>query len=291
MTSTRFFLARIALAFGISRRNQRMSDAAFETHLLREAEQILGKEVWEDVEDVEELSAEYWNLRKLHHERDELEPALVKAEETLGKAHEERARLLNLATEAQQELEEKRLALMKELEEISRKRDEVVAEAKRIRKIYEGLKTKLSVLAEEKGADALPEIEKTKERIGELRGEFENLKQQRAEIGAQLEEGDIRLGEIEKHLGDRRKVRREEAAHIFQIIGDANRDISNFRAQLGLVDTREQQLYGEIGRYVSKHAQTYPKLAKVYKKSAVLIDIMAQLRKSIIMNRRLAQDL
>jgi len=291
MTSTRFFLARIALAFGVSRRNQRMSDAAFETHLLREAEQILGSEVWERIEDVEELSAEYWNLRKLRHEREELEPALAKAEETLKKAHDERARLLNLATEAQQELEEQRAELMKELEEISKKRDEVVEEAKRIRKIYEGLKTKLAVLAEEKGADAVSEIEKTKRRIGELREEFENLKRQRTEIGAQLEEGDRKLGEIEKKLGERRKVRREEAGYIFQIIGDANRDISNFRAQLGVIDTREQQLYGEIGRYVSKNAQTNPKLAEIYKKSRGLIDIMAQLRKSIIMNRRLAQDL
>jgi len=179
MTSSRFFLARVALAFGISRRNQRMSDAAFETHLLREGEQILGAEAWEAAENIEELSAEYWNLRKLRHEREQLEPSLAEAEATLAEAHEERARLLNQATETQQKLEEERAALMKELEDAARKRDEIVAEAKGIRRIYEGLKMKLQVLAEEStGPETQQEIAKTRERIGELRQDFEELKKQ-----------------------------------------------------------------------------------------------------------------
>ena len=292
MTSSRFFLARVALAFGISRRNQRMSDAAFETHLLREGEQILGAEAWEAAENIEELSAEYWNLRKLRHEREQLEPSLAEAEATLAEAHEERARLLNQATETQQKLEEERAALMKELEDAARKRDEIVAEAKGIRRIYEGLKMKLQVLAEEStGPETQQEIAKTRERIGELRQDFEELKKRRTEIGLRIEEGDRRLNEFDNVLGERRKVRREEASYVFQIIGDANRDISNYRAQIGLLDTREQQLFGEIGRYISLNARTDPHFAEIYKSSRGLINIMGLLRKSIIMNRRLAQDL
>jgi len=58
MTPTRYFITRIALAFGISRRNQRMSDAAFETHLLREAEQILDHPMHSEIFEIPDRAAE-----------------------------------------------------------------------------------------------------------------------------------------------------------------------------------------------------------------------------------------
>lgn len=45
-----------------------MADAASEMHLLREAESQLGAAIWEKVEAIEELSVEYWNLRKFSKE-------------------------------------------------------------------------------------------------------------------------------------------------------------------------------------------------------------------------------
>lgn len=290
MTPTRYVLARIAQSFGITRRTQRMSEAAFETHLLREAEQQLGVQLWAETEHVEELSVEYWNLRKLRREREELEAKLSEAEQTLAAAHEERAALLNQTTEAQQELEQRRLDLLKELEEIARERDQVVALAKEVRRIYDGLKMKISVLTEEQGEQINPETDKAKTRMRELRHDFEVLKQRRAEVGQRLEEGDARLREVEAQLGERRKVRRDEAAKTFQIIGQANRDISNFRAQIGLIETREQQLYGEIGRHVSRNARSNQQLTQIYRAHQSMIDVMAALRRSIAMNRRLTHQ-
>ena len=287
MTPSRYVFARIAQSFGISRRAKRMSDAAFETHLLREAEQILGYKVWEATEDVEELSVEYWNLRKIQRERHELEEMLIGAEQTLADAHEERARLLNQTTDAQQELEEKRASLMQKLETIARERDGVINLAKEIRRRYEGLKTKLAVLSEEGTEKNSTAIAEAREQMRTLRADFQALKKKRSEIGERIDRGDGILSKIEDKLGDRRKVRRDEAARTFQIIGKANRDISNHRAQLGLIETQEQQLYGEIGRYVSRHARATQLLTRIYRDHQALIDIMIALRKSIIMNRKL----
>ena len=290
MTTARYLIARVAQSFGITRRAQRMSEAAFETHLLRDAEQYLGVQLWEETEHVEELSVEYWNLRKLRREREELEARLAEAEKTLASAHEERAALLNQTTEAQQELEARRLELLTELEGIARERDQVVALAKEVRRIYDGLKMKVAVLSEEQGEHVAPETGKAKARMRELHHDFELLKQRREEVGRRLEQGDARLREVEAQLGERRKVRREEAAKTFQIIGQANRDISNFRAQIGLIETREQQLYGEIGRHVSRNVRTNPHLAPIYRSHQSLIDVMAALRRSIAMNRRLTHQ-
>lgn len=288
MTTGRYIMARIAQSFGISRRTKRMSDAAFETHLLREAEQILGHEVWEDAEQVDDVSVEYWNLRKLERQRVELADKLARAEKILAEAHDERARLLNESTDAQQDLEQQRYDLSKELEAIARERDEVVALAKEVRRQYEGLKTKLAVLAEEQGDHVAAQTTQANERMHQLRSDFQLLKKRRTEIGHRLEDGDRRLSAVEAKLGDRRQVRREEASQTFQVIGRANREISNYRAELGLIETQQQQLFGELGRYVSRHARVNPDLAKIYRKRQGLIDIMTALRRSIIMNRKLS---
>lgn len=287
MTPSRYIVARIAQSFGITRRNKRMSDAAFETHLLREAEQILGEGIWEATEEVDHVSVEYWNVRKLQRERHELEEKVAAAEAILVDAHEERSKLLNQSTDAQQELEKKRGELTAKLEVIARERDQIVNMAKEIRHRYDGIKTKLSVLAEEGAETNTAEISKAKEQMREMRSEFQTLKEKRDTIGKRLEEGDAVLREVENRLGNRRQVRRDEASKTFQIIGKANRDISNHRAQLGLIETREQQLYGEIGSYVSRNIRNEPALAEIYHDNQQLIDLMTALRRSIIMNRKL----
>lgn len=287
MTPSRYIVARIAQSFGITRRNKRMSDAAFETHLLREAEQILGEGIWEATEEVDHVSVEYWNVRKLQRERHELEEKVAAAEAILVDAHEERSKLLNQTTDAQQELEKKRGELTAKLEVIARERDQIVSMAKEIRRRYDGIKTKLSVLAEEGAETNTAEISKAKEQMREMRSEFQTLKEKRDTIGKRLEEGDAVLREVENRLGNRRQVRRDEASKTFQIIGKANRDISNHRAQLGLIETREQQLYGEIGSYVSRNIRNEPALAEIHRDNQQLIDLMTALRRSIIMNRKL----
>ena len=65
MTQTRYLLWRLAQTFGIAMRQRHATNAAAEMHLLREAEEVLGRLAWEDAEQIEKLSVEYWSLRKL----------------------------------------------------------------------------------------------------------------------------------------------------------------------------------------------------------------------------------
>ena len=147
MTTTRYIVARFAQAFGFFRRNIRMSEAASETHLLREAEFILGSTLWEQVENIEALSVEYWNLRKLIKERDDVVGRLIACQERLNQAHEERVTLLNSTPELNLELLEQRIVLLNEAERLSRERDLVVAQAREVRRIYIGLSMKHEVLS------------------------------------------------------------------------------------------------------------------------------------------------
>lgn len=287
MTSTRYFAARLAQAFGYFRRAQRMADAASEMHLLREAEAFLGAAIWEKVEGIEALSVEYWNLRKLIKERDEVRHRLDECQQRLDQAHEERSNLLNNSPEDNRELLDERATLLADLEQLAVKRDQIVAEAREVRRAYVGLKMKLEVLSNDAPADS-GELMKVKSRLIELKQRFAELKDERIEVGKAIEQGDVKVDLVEEKIKAKRAERREKASETFQVIGEGNKEVSVLRAETGVLDTRMRQLYAEIGRYVSRNAASDPACVAAAATHHGLVDVMRALRRSIALNHRLA---
>ncbi|RYD18212.1 MAG: hypothetical protein EOP88_23425 [Verrucomicrobiaceae bacterium] len=286
MTSTRYYMARFVQAFGYYRKNQRMADAASEMHLLREAEAHLGAAVWEKVENIEELSVEYWNLRKFIKERETVREKVDECQDRLDRAHEERASLLNSTPEVHQELLDERVALLTDLEKLAARRDDIVAEAREVRRAYDGLKMKLEVLTREAVGPA--EIEALKSRLTGLKDKFADLKQQRIDIGGEIEAGDAKVDVVDAKLNEKKQDRRVNASEAFQVIGDGNKEMSILRAESAVLDTQMRQLYAEIGRFVSRHAAQHAACAKAVESHKGLIDVMRALRRSIALNHRLA---
>jgi len=290
MTPTRYFIARIAQSFGYVRRSHRLGDAASEMHLLREAEAQLGAMIWENVEGIDALTVEYWNLRKLIKERDLIRTQLAACQERLDQAHEKRTLLLNRTPDNQQELFDQRTALLTELEQLSYQRDQIVADARDIRRTYIGLKMKLEVLTKEADVSTPnhDEIHLVRARLIELKTRFAELKQERFLIAEKIEESDVKVDLIDSKLKEMRQDRRIQASEAFQVIGEGNREISIMRAESGLLDTRMRQLYGEIGRYVSRQANHDPACAAAAAAQHGLVEVMQALRRSIALNHRLA---
>jgi len=287
MTPTKFFIARVAQAFGIHRKNKRMSDAANEMHLLRDAETVLGAAIWERVEAIEELSVEYWNLRRLVKERAEIRAKVDECHRQLEVAHNERAALLNSQSEPHQDLLAQREEIMGRLENLARERDEVVARAREVRRAYEGMKMKLEVLGKESSGNH-DELDAVRGKIETLKATFGELKVRRAKVAEDLESGDAELDELDRKLGELRQMRRDQASEAFQIIGEANREISTHRAELGLIETQISQLYSEIGRFVSRNRRRNPACAEAARDHGSLVEIMRCLRSSVSMNHRLS---
>ncbi|MEI7929279.1 MAG: hypothetical protein WCH40_12070 [Verrucomicrobiales bacterium] len=287
MTPTKFFVARVAQAFGLHRKTKRMSDAANEMHLLRDAETVLGSAVWERVEKIEELSVEYWNLRRLMRERDDIREKVAACNERLELVHEERTTLLSSRSEPQQQLLQERQEIMARLRQLAEARDEVVGRALSVRRTYDGLKMKLEVLSKE-SPDNSSELAGVREKLEELKSKFAELKQQRAKVAGDLEKADLELDEMDTRLAGHRQQRREQASGAFQLIGEANREISSHRAELGLIETQITQLHSEVGRYISRNRYRLPACAEAAKDHRAMVDIMRSLRASVSMNHRLA---
>lgn len=293
MTKSRYILARIALAFGYVRKTHRLSEAAAESHLLREAETYLGMSVWEHAEPIDALSVEYWNLRKLIKERAEVDRKVVECRKRLDQSHEERAALLNGTPEQNVALMEERAARMADLENLAYQRDKLVAEARDVRRLYLGTKTKLEVIKEERGTkplrvEDLNEIEGITARLDEIRTQFDALKLKRTEMGKMIEEAERMLDEVDERIAALRQERRERAAEAFQVIGDMNKELSQLRANVGVIEVRMRQLFSDVGRHISLNVATDAKCAEAARKQQALVSIMQALRTSVNLNQKLA---
>jgi chromosome segregation ATPase len=290
MTSSRYFIARVAQAFGYFRRNLRMADAASEMHLLREAEAQLGAAIWEKVENIEELSVEYWNLRKLIKEKEIVASKLTKCQAKLDQAHEERVTVLTNAPDGNQDLSDQRVTLLMELEKLAICRDDIVIKARNIRRAYDGMKMKLEILTKESSTAGghEEEIDKVKARLVELKTQFSALKHQRLQIGLQIEEGVAKVDQVDEQIKEIKKHRRIHASEAFQMIGDGNKEISSLRAEGALLDTQMRQRHAEIGRFVSRHTPQNASCLAASASHRGLVEVMRALRRSIALNHRLA---
>jgi len=286
MTSTKYLVCLVAQAFGYRRKNIRMSEAAEEMHLLKEAESHLGKAMWENVEGIEALSIEYWNLRKLIKERDRVTTELEIRQQQLAVAHQERAGLLGISDEPYEDLLDERLTILNSLEELARQRDLIVAKARDIRRTYDGIKTKEEVLAKE-GVSDEKDFSAITHRLVSLKAQFAELKAERQKVAEKIAEGDAKVDTIDMEILRRKKERRAKASEAFQHIGDANQEISTLRAELGVLDTQMRQLYTEIGKFISRNS-TNAECRKASKEMQWLVDVMGALRKSILFNHKLS---
>lgn len=286
MTLSKYLVCRLAASFGYVRKNIRMGQAAAEMHLLREAEAHLGEAIWRNVEDIENLSMEYWNLRKLIAERTRISDSIMELQQKLQDSHAERSGILQNSGGQFEDLHEKRKEYLSILDVLSKQRDIVIAKARDVRRNYEGLRTKQEVLGSEGGRE--DEIQKAEERLAELKETFADLKKQREAIAAKIRQTDIKVDSVESEIEERKQQGRGSASKVFQQIGEANQKMSTLKAEFEIIETKMRQLYSEIGRYVSRHSTGCPACRAASRGHTGLIEVMAALRKSILFNHKLA---
>ncbi len=286
MTSTSYYFALIAKSFGIERRNKRVLEASSEMSLLREAEYHLGLVLWEKIEPIEELSVEYWNLRKQMKGFTEMRKKMDELNEQLTELQLQRAEILNSENPEQLEVEMQRSQLMLYMEKLTNERDMVLRRAKELRRVHEGLLTKIEVIKRDKyPEEKIIEVEQS---IDDLKKEFRELKLRRQELAEALDQGDRDIDENEKKLAAFKQVKRDEAALIFQELGLINRELSQLRSEVGSVESEIRQLQSEVGRYISRYTKRNPVCNKIAKPERAMVEVMRMLRISISMNRKLA---
>lgn len=286
MTITGYFFFTLATAFGYRRRSKRLSTMATETFLLKEAEAYLGKELWEDTENIEELSLEYWNLRKLNNQRVHILAELDECEQNLTKIHQKKADVRVHSDDPSQDLLNSRQNYLNSLDNLAKQRDEIINNANNIRRAYESIKSKHEILTKE-GADNPEYFENITNRLSQLKSEFATLKSKHAAVAKTIVEEDSKIDKIDAEIMLHQNNRRRTDPDTQQL-GNINHKISTLRADLISNDIQTRQLYIDIGKYVSRNFLN-PECLQLRGKKRGLIKVMRELRKSILLNRKLAE--
>jgi len=272
------------------RNSQRMGHAAREMHLLRDAETHLGLSIWENCRDIENLSAEYWNLRRLRKDYDILMEKVHKAENKLEAAQSERINILQITPETNEEILNQRGEKLKEIEALAVERHWIIARGSDVRRIHVGLKMKLEALNQESShtEEHQAEIQSVKQRLEAIKDEFTELKNKRIKVGLAIEQGDKAIDALDEQLKNIRQDRRLIASDSFQVISECNKELATLYFEVGNLETQMRSMYSEIGRYVSRHYKNDAQCAAASAAHRSLTDVMRELRRSISLNLRLS---
>jgi len=279
-------VARILLSFGLHRKTKRLSEAADEMHILSQAEEILGEDVWEQAEEIEEISAAYWTLRKLKMNEVKLLGPVGEAGVILDTSHEERNVVLKETNQACLALEKKRAQLIVHSEGLVAERDRVIGRAKQLKRKLDASRTKIQVLSVE--ADTVEIIKGERQKLVSYKEDFAALKTSHDEVCVKIQALDEKINRIEAAISEDRKKLREEVSSAYQNIGKANIVMSQLTAEIGVIQLEMKERHGEVGRYVSNNAGADPICTKICKDHAHLIAQMQSLRSSIALNLKLA---
>lgn len=287
MTRSRYYVALALQSFGIYRKQRRMMDAASEMHLQQDGEEILGALCWENVENIEDLSLEYWQLRKLDRRCDEVREKIKDAEKLLDRSHSERTALSDLSLSEQLKLLDELAKLERAKEKLMDERNEIIVEANTVKRRYEGLKMKIAVLREEEKTESDGYTE-SQTKLDELRKKFDKLKERRHEVAESLEAHERNLKTHKKRISNSKEGSQGVLMETYSLIGRANRDLTKLRAELASENEESSKHHRVIGRYLCVNYSSNSECRQAAKAQRQLVAQLLLVRESVNLNQKLA---
>ncbi|MEN8694036.1 MAG: hypothetical protein ACN4GG_12410 [Akkermansiaceae bacterium] len=287
MTRFRYTLASIIQTFGLYRKLKRMTDAAYELHLMQEGEEFLGALCWPKVEEIEELSMEYWNIRKIERKRAELEEKIKESNLILHEAHTKRAAVADRSKDIGQELFNQRELLFELLEKMNSERYYIMSTAEHVKRRFKALKTKASVLKDE-GDTASIAYHKNRDQLSELKQQFSDLKSDLKKADDKIDIEQNKLTKLQASIDDKLKGNKDEASENFGQISAANRNITAYKAEMGLQLNEHARLCRDVGRYLNLNARL-PECQEACAEHLGLLEQIRLLHRSIQWNKALAE--
>ena len=286
MTPTGYFFAKALNALGLARIEKRRTAAAFETHLLADSEQIIGEFVWESLENIEEVSTEYWKLRKLRIKQNELETKAEKLAQILDNTQEQRTQDLEQVSEGSHGMVSEHSKITESIKRLNQEKEDLLREGRAIKRTHRGLKTKLEVLLEESGEESKSVVESTRNQLKEKRIKFEKIREQASALDSNLSEQQLKLTELNKKIKEANSGVRKNAEQQFSVIGKTNKELTNIRGKQGLIKSKQLELYCSIGKFVLCNGKD-PEIKKATKRQKQLLSLIEEVRKSSLRHHKL----
>lgn len=287
MTKRQFLIANLLKKIGFLNKQKRLNNAATELQLLREAEDILGRSIWRNTEHLDLYKINYWNIKKLLKQRAEISDKIQEVKDKIDSIKQNKKSKfegkLSVGDISLEEMLHKQTIRVKDLEA---QQGDISRIASNIRRLYDGTVLKLQTLIEN-DADT-EEIMVEELNIEKLKEKFTALKDSKSSCDEELAKQRAILKKINDSIYSNRVSYKEEATNNYEIMGKANKAISHYRSQLGLLDGKIMEHYDEIGKNISKDFFVDKDCREAAKSKEPLIKLMRALRQSIQYNYQLA---
>ena len=290
MHNTRYIFAKAMASFGMARKTKRLTDASDESYILSQGEEILGHDIWESCEGVEEVSTEYWAIRKLVTKKKELENKMADIDVSLGNLNEQRAESLDGETGGYILQNEEGSDLNVKLKELEDEREEIINNAHIIKRKITGIYTKIEVIEQEGEGDIAELVSKEQEKLQKSTDDFLELKRARDIVNIGITKLLGQINRLESEVVEGREKFKKSASYTYQQIGQVNRDMSELSSQLGLLDVEIYKNCGIIGKFMSEHYSSNGQYKEICKPVKGHIALLNALRYSIALNHKLANS-
>ena len=287
MNSFGYLFHQFAARFGLVSTRSYLRNATEEAVLLAEAQVLLGKLAWKDLEDVDDISTEYWNLRELQREQDSTQTKLsdfTKSQNALMEEPNEAPDVLtNESFQLEESIRENRSTYLDSLAEIQQE----IGKSNKLYKRFNGLKLKLNVLKNE-GADEA-DLAKIRDQLRETRDEYSSL----SRVIAKKKEAASVIEEQGNELQDKAAKNREQITDHHRRrtrnIAENSKTIVEFSARIEQIEKKKRELQKDIGKFLCHNCGKQEDLAAVTKKFSPLLGRIRSLMESIRLNYRLAE--
>jgi chromosome segregation ATPase len=287
MNAFGYVYRRVLWQFGIKRVKKRWEVANKELQVLKEAEDLLGRVAWREADDVDELTGEFWQLRNIEGQEQELENEIERLTDENEGLEDEIFDLTEDLHEEIDQLVEQRNEVAEDVDQYLLEIEEIREEAAEIRRRFDGHKVKYKVLKEQNGSEE--DLENIQGVLKELREQFNERKDLTISRNEQIESVETRLLQVDEAIHAKRTEIGQKTAKISQKIGENSKRLADCMAKLGAYERERSDLQSKIGLYLSANPTGTPGLRKATQKHMDLVGRINYFRKSIQYNQRLAK--
>ncbi len=272
-------------AAGAKIAQRRLAEATHELKLLKEAQEIIGFHNSDHIETIDELKTEYWEIKGIQSKIEKIEEEEESIEESLQEAIAKRSEIFLQGDDKIQTLNNEIMKLVEEREIQLERRMKIFSEGKRVRKVYDGFKSKMDYLKVEVNEDD-SQLKETANQIDECISNLGQLKNDRDIVVSQIEkiEEDINIKEetLEKIKGDSEF---ESFANNTDV-GGQNKKLSELRREKSALKNELGKNVRHVGKFLFANRRDED-VRSCIKSHRQVLHQAAELRKSIILNHKI----
>lgn len=282
MTSIGFIVRRLLKSIGVCNKQNYDITASRLVYLLSEKEETLGCNSWEDTREILQLSENYWGLKGLFHEQEnlEMEAKIIRDQndhlthETDGLTAESESSMISVSTK-RNNLIQKSIELNNEI-----KSEEEHCETSKNQFIALSINLKKNDVTEE-ALDTQNNIEHLKDKYTQGRKKIGTLK-------LRVKENDLKIERTELKLKNLKINTRDQISVAMNKVTKSAKLVATYTAKIGSIETAKKEIYMEIGSFISANENSNnPQIIGVLNKNKLIVGKIKRLKKLIMFHRHL----